>query len=91
VEHSDLGLARVGLLVFGFWFLVFGFWLGVFSPSHFLFREFTTEWHAQKSTQRKRRDPKLGAEGIAPYEVSFEHYALICRNDTHQPGRENVR
>jgi hypothetical protein len=44
--------------------------------SHFLFKEFITEWQAQKSTQRKPRHPKLGAEGIAPNEVPFVHYAL---------------
>ena len=42
----------------------------------FLFKEFTTEWQAQKSTQGKPRHPKLGAEGIAPNEVPFVHYAL---------------
>ncbi len=31
VEHSASGLARGGLLVFGFWFLVFRFWFFGFS------------------------------------------------------------
>ena len=44
--------------------------------SHFLFKEITTEWQAQKSTQRNLRHLKLGAEGIAPNEVLFVHYAL---------------
>ncbi len=46
------------------------------SFSYFLFKEFITEWQAQKSTQRKPRHPKLGAEGIASNEVLFVHYAL---------------
>ena len=44
--------------------------------SHFLFKEFTTECYAQKSTQP--RHPKLGAKGIAPY---------AYRNDIRQGAK----
>ena len=48
-----------------------------FSHIYFLFKKyFTTERHAQKSTQRKHRHPKLGAEGIALNEVPFVHDVL---------------
>ena len=46
---------------------------------HLLFKEFTTELNAKKSTQRKPRHPKLGAEGIVTIGVSICALCLLLR------------